>query len=288
MSSPPNLRTTRPTSRTRRWAGTAAIGTFAFVALVAVLLPVSAMGAPVTNTIRITAPFPGTLVDPSTTITIAGCGTATVTTAPTFHPSTGKGGLSGNAAMSHCTSGVGGVGSVSESLSLQVPIVATTGHDRIVEKWTVKAGGGTSVAMGICHLPSSAPGFTYCEVYAETYFEAYAYLYDANGTYVGSGDSTWAGVTSSLSDYEYCSAGNCSTIASGTSGTVGFSGTVTWTFGGSNLLASHSYLLDTFWYANAEVEQSSSVGGLHHCYGTAWINAGEAGNGITLDSITVT
>jgi hypothetical protein len=293
MNSQQKPRTTIRPARPHGWAGAAALGTLAFVALVAVLLPAGAMAASATtvHTIRVTAPYPGTVVSPSWSVSVAGCGMATMTTAPTFHPSTGWGGFSGNSMMSHCTPAVGGDAYVDQSLGIAVPFSVMNGHDRIVEKWSVKAGGGIHLALGTCAMPvqTNTSGYSSCDVFAYSALAGYAYLYDAtNGSYIASGTTTWSGLSASVYDYQYCDAGNCSSYSSGAPGTFGFSGTVTWTFTASHLLASHTYEIDSSWYGDEEIYQSSYGATLQHSHGTAWLNAGELGNGLTLSSITVT
>jgi hypothetical protein len=280
-----------PSTRRARWAGTAAIGTLAFVALVVVLLPASAMGAPMSiyHTIRITAPYTGTTVTPSMSVSTYGCGGAAIVTAPSFHARTGHGGFSGTAAGGSCAPS-GGSGSTYESFSAAIPLLVNPGHDTIVAKWTIHASGGTSAKFGKCSIPaqSNTSGFSECYVYASSSLSGYAYIYDAtNGSYIASPTTTWAGLSNSTSDYLYCYGGNCTTYAYGTPGTFAFSGGLSWVFHAHGLLATHSYVLLASFYGSEYAAEGTYAATLHHSHASAWLNAGTFGNGLTLNSITV-
>jgi hypothetical protein len=287
-----NPRQTPHSPHRRRWAGTAAVGTLAFVALVVVLLPASAMAAPMSiyHTIRITAPYSGTTVTPSMSISTSGCGTASLITAPFFHPGSGRGGFSGSAAASGCPT-TGGSGSTYESFSASIPIAVIPGHDKIVAKWTLHVSGGTSMGIGKCSIPvqNNTSGYSYCSVYASSILSGYAYIYDStNGTYVATPATYWAGLSNSSSYYIYCYAGNCTTYVYGSPGTFAFHGPLTFVFNANGLLATHTYVLVTDFYGSQYASENSYFAPLHHAHASAWLNAGTFGNGLTLNSITVT
>lgn len=281
----------RPPSRAHRWLGTAALGSLAFVALVVVLLPVSAMGAPtIYHTIRISAPFPGTTVTPSMTVSTSGCGTAAMVTAPFFHPGSGRGGFSGTSGGTSCASGLGGYGDASQSVTVSVPFSAMSGHNRIVEKWSLAVSGGTTFHLGKCAMPSgNSSTFSDCDVYASSSLEGYSYLYDAtNGSYLANPLVAWAGLSNGTSSYQYCYSGNCSTFMTGGPGTFSFTGPVSWTFVVNGLVSSHTYEIETSFYATEYSDVSAYGATFHHTHASAWLNAGTFGNGISLNSITVT
>lgn len=282
----------RPPTRAHRWLGTAAIGSLAFVALVVVLLPVSAMGAPsIYHTIRISAPYPGTIVTPSMSLATSGCGTASMVTAPFFHPGTGRGGFSGTAAATGCISGLGGYGDASQAISVNVPFSARSGHNRIVEKWALAVSGGTTFSLGKCVMSSgtSNTSYTYCSVYSTSSLEGYSYLYDAtNGSYIASPTVAWAGLSNGTSSYQYCYAGNCSSYTTGGPGSFSFTGALSWVFVANGLVSTHTYELETYFYGSEYAGVSAYDATLHHAHASAWLNAGTFGNGLSLTSITVT
>jgi hypothetical protein len=282
----------RKPTRAHRWLGTAAVGSLAFVALVVVLLPVSAMGAPtIYHTIVISAPFTGATSTPSMSLSTSGCGTATMVTAPFFHSGTGRGGFSGTAAASGCLSGLGSSGDASQTISVVVPFSAMSGHNRIVEKWSLAVSGGTTFHLGKCAMPAmnNSSSYSYCDVYSSSYLYGYSYLYDAtNGSYIASPLVSWAGLSNGTTFYQYCYAGNCSTYSSGAPGSFSFTGALSWTFVANGLVSTHTYELATSFYGGEYASVSAYGATLHHTHASAWLNAGTFGNGLTLNSITVT
>jgi hypothetical protein len=283
------------TGRRPRWMGTAAIGTLAFVALVVVVLPGSAMAAPMSiyHTIRITAPYTGSVVAPSTSVSTYACGTASIITAPFFHPHTGHAGLSGVAATGGCSPTIGGSASAYESFSVSVPLAVIPGQDHIVAKWSLHVAGGSGLHVGKCSMPAqnNTSGFSECYASSSSSLNAYAYIIDAtNGSYIASPTVWWAGLTNGSSWFLYCFAGICTTYLYGSPGTFAMSGPLAFTFNAKGLLATHSYTLLTYFYGSEYVSQASygvgtSLTGTHT---SAWLNAGTFGNGLSLNSITVT
>jgi hypothetical protein len=242
--------------------GTAAIGTLAFVALVVVLLPGSAMAAPMSiyHTIRITAPYSGSVVAPATSLSTYACGTASIVTAPFFHPHSGHAGLSGVAATGGCSPTIGGSASAYESFAVSVPIAVIPGHDHIVAKWSLHVAGGSGLHGGKCVMPAqnNTSGFSECYAWSSSSLNAYAYIIDTtNGSYIASPTTYWAGLTNSSWWFFYCYGGNCTTYASGTPGSFAMSGPLAFTFNANGLLATHSYVMWASWYGSVYASQGS-------------------------------
>jgi hypothetical protein len=281
----------RRNGRRHRWMGTAAIGTLAFVALVTLLPPGTALAGPMTTTIRITAPYHGAMVSPSMTLSTSGCGSASLITAPFFHPHSGHAGFSGSAATGGCSPTLGGFGSAYEAFYVSVPINVIPGQDKIVAKWSLHVSGGTTFHLGKCKMPvqTNTSGYSYCSAYASSTLSAYSYIYDTtNGSYVAAPTTYWAGLSNTSSFFVTCYLGNCTTYTYGTPGSFSFNGPLTVVFHASGLLATHHYAMVANFYGSQYASQSSFGASLVHTHLSAWLNAGTFGNGLTLSSITIT
>lgn len=277
--------------RKGRWLGALATGSFALVAMIALLLPASAAMAPmtVTHTIRITGPYTGSTASPSSSVSMSGCGTASLVTPPFFHWRTGQAGLSGSSAAHVCASGLGASASTSESISTAVPIAVLDGTNHILVKWTAHFDGGQGMHFGKCTIPvGGAINYAYCYAQASSSLSAYAYIYDAtNGSYIYPSNSTFPSVSSSSYVFESCYSGNCSTYTYGAPGIFSFAGSVFWHFHGTGLVASHAYWLETAFYGSQSATVASYGASLGPSHAQAWLNFGTFGNGATLDSVTV-
>jgi hypothetical protein len=275
-----------------RWAGAAAMGTLGVAVLLVLMVPASAStAAPMTvvHLVRVSAPYAGASSSPSSSTYTSGCSASTVLTLPFWHARTGAGGFSGSAAARNCAP-AGGDGSSSESFTAYVPIPVLAGHDHIVATWSLDVSGGSSLALGHCSYPASAGNSTFHDCYAEASSELYgsAYLYDAtNGSYVGSPTTSWAGLLNQSYYYDDCTGQTCTTYASGSGGTFAFNGTVTFAFQVHGLVATHHYELIQWFSGYESVDVGTYNAHFHHTHGTAWLNAGTFGNGISLTSVTV-
>jgi hypothetical protein len=288
----------RRTTRRRRghWLGAMALGSFGLVALMALILPVSAAVTPMTvvQTIKITAPYTGSTASVSSSSSTSGCGTSTIVTPAFFHWRTGLGGLSGAASSHSCASSPSGYSSTYQSIYATVPLVVLAGMNHITATWSIKVDGGNSLHIGACTMPSGNStgnnSFSECFASASASVYAFAYVYDGtNGSYfLTAGNTSWTGVTSSTSYYQYCFSGNCTTYSAGAPGTVSFHGPATWHFRAPGLVTTHSYYLVFAMYGSEYVDEGTYGATMGHTFGSAFLNMGTFGDGAKLNSIVIT
>ncbi|HKV90009.1 MAG TPA: hypothetical protein VJQ43_02300 [Thermoplasmata archaeon] len=270
-----------------------ALGTFGFVALVVMILPASATLTPMTVTqkITITAPYTGTISSPSSSTYTSGCGTATIVTPAFFHTGTGQAGLSGTAGSRVCPGMMAGYGSAYESIYSEIPLTVLAGTNHIAAHWTVHAAAGNMFHLGKCTMPAgNNTSFSECYATAASSLSVFTYVYDStNGSFwYPVGNSTWSGLSSSTSYYDYCYAGNCSSSTTGAPGSVSFSGPVVWHFNARGLVTSHSYWLIASFYGSEFSDAGAYGATLTNTHGYAWLNFGTFGNGAVLNSIVIT
>ncbi|MCI4321047.1 MAG: hypothetical protein L3K18_05530 [Thermoplasmata archaeon] len=274
------------------WLGAMALGTFGLVALMALILPVSAAVAPMTvmQTIKITAPYTGAVVSTSSSVSASGCGTSSLVTPAFFHWRTGDGGFSGSASSHTCATSASGYSSTYQSIYAEVPLVVLSGMNHITASWSIKADGGSSLHVGACAMPSgNNSSFSECYASASSSLYAYSYVIDAtNGSYfLPTGNGSW-GVSSGASYTQYCYSGNCSTYSSGAPGTFSVHAPAVWHFKAPGLVPSHSYFLEFSFYGQEYADEGAYGATLGHSYGSAWLNFGTFGNGAKLNSIVIT
>jgi hypothetical protein len=282
--------------RRRHWLGAMSMGSFGLVALMALILPVSATVAPMTvvQTIMITAPYTGATTYVMSSVTKSGCSTSTIVTPPFFHWRTGVAGYSGTALSHTCAANRSGYASTFESVYAIIPIVVLAGTNHITASWSIKVDGGNSVHFGPCAVPSGNTtgnnSFSECYASASVSVGVFADVFDGtNGSvFFPTGNGSWMGVTSATSDYEFCYSGNCSTYSSGAPGTFSFHGPMVWHFKAPGLVTSHTYYMSLEFYSYEYAIEGAYHATLSHSGGNAWLNFGTFGDGAQLNSIVIT
>jgi hypothetical protein len=269
------------------------MGSLGLILLMALTLPVSAAVAPMTvvHTIKITAPYTGTLKHVTSSVSKSGCSSSTLVRAPFFHSGTGVGGFFGVASSHSCASSPAGVSAVYASIYAAVPLVVLAGMNHITASWSINLDARNSLHIGTCTMPSGNNSFGVCYASAiASVYNVQSYVYDGtNGSIIPPvGNSSWMGLTSATTYYYYCSSGNCTNDSSGAPGTVSFHGPAIWHFRASGLVTSHSYYLVCSMYGFQYVDEGSDGGTLGPTWGSAFLNFGSSGDGARLNSIVIT
>jgi hypothetical protein len=280
----------RRTTRTHRhrWFGATAIGSAGLVALLALIMPVSAVVAPMTvvHTIKITAPFTGATSNASSRVIKSGCGTVSVVTPAFFHGRTGAIGFSGWASSHTCPSGAGGEALVLELVAATIPLVVLSGTNHFSVSWSIHVEGGSSLHLGVCTMPSGHnTSFSECHADTGSGLLVSSFVADAtNGSiFYPILYGTWIGGVSGRGFDSQCFYGNCTTYASGGRASFSFHGGDTWHFTVPGLVKSHSYLYGFSFSGSQAVDQGSDFATLGYTDGGAWLSFGA-----TLNSIVIT
>ncbi|MCI4373797.1 MAG: hypothetical protein L3K02_09195 [Thermoplasmata archaeon] len=254
------------------------------VALLLLLSPAAQATSAGPAHITIKAPYTGSTGYRSSSSSSAGCGSGTIVRAPFFHPKAGGVGFSVRAHASACPPSYGDSGGASASELVTVPIPATTGNNIVHAKWSIDASLRSTIGAATCLLTNASYSDCYSTGYANLY--GYAYLVDmTNGTYYVP-DNYWAGAYAESSFYAYCYAGNCSSAVTGNAH-VALASSFDWTFHAHGLVASHSYVLEFSWYADAYAYDYTYLATLTGASESAAVAMAGPGLGATLESITV-
>jgi len=254
------------------------------VALLLVLAPAAQAATAGPSHLTIKAPYVGATGFPSSSTSSYGCALGTVTHAPFFHPTTGGVGFSVRAHASSCLPTYTDSGSSSAGESIGVPIPAYTGNNIIHAKWSIDAMLKTSLGSPSCTLTNAS--YSYCFASASADLYGYAYLYDAtNGTYWYP-DNSWAGASVGSEISAFCYLGNCTSTFIG-SAHLALATVMDWTFHAHGLVASHAYVLQFSWYADASASDYTYLATISGAYESASVSMAGPGLGATLESITV-
>ena len=169
---------------TGRWGAMSASGGVVGVTLLLLLSPLAAGAG---HTYR--PPYTTMYSSTSTYQGQQGCGTESMTTAPTWNSSSGVFTIAGKTSSKNCGASLAGVGGSSEGyfdgeVELAMPVKVTASTHNVTITWKVSAAVTSSYsAPKSCTGPSTDLYF-YCDVSSDIFIESYPYLIDTtNGTY---------------------------------------------------------------------------------------------------------
>lgn len=273
----------RRTTRIAGW-GTGAAGVA--VAVLVVLGPATFARSPVGPATG--APYAGMGVVLSTTWKVAGCGKASITSAPAFSPTTGVGGFGGSASAKGCGSPTpGDLGVAIAQIELTYPInTSATGRHTVTVVWSTILNGSATERAGRC-TPNATAATAYCDRIASAFVFGYATLIDAtNGTRLPS--SAWPGNFTTSETNTSCVFGTCTTTTTGPgSGSIVGSFPWAWSWSKVFLNATHAYLLDMVLYGGAVASLTTFAATLRGASASATLNSATGGNQESITSITV-
>lgn len=306
-------RTSRPWSGRALALGTAGLATA--VTLIMVLAPASA--SIVNRAVVLTPTYKGTVTQPSTYLSVGGCGKAKASPAK-WNAKTGLITAADTASAATCGKSLGYVGGSSygdgqSGIEIAIPFhAAHNGNNSIGSSWTVNIASSSSYTAGTCpaknvnyHPSLYQYSYAYCEAGVANEFEAYAsvqdlqnsswyanssYGYTYNDTYFENytecynyGTPTCANYTGS--SYHYAYGYNDPGFSSFTmNGATSFA---LWT-NGTHMVKTHHYILivEIYIYADAYAEQANLLGPWSGS-AVSSVNLATLGNGATLNSVTI-
>jgi hypothetical protein len=202
-------RLSRGRSRTAL-VGTAVLGLVVVVLLVAPGTQASPASASPTV---IAPPFPGATWVTTTSQSTEGCAHSTISTAPTYHASTGKFELAVAGGLKICPNQPFESGYASGGVSGVIPLPGGVTGNRVFVKMTFRADIASAVGPQQCILANVS--YSYCQVAAQGYVEPFIYLYDETAQNFWFPSNEPALPTASSQVYDWCFGGICGSNVTG-------------------------------------------------------------------------
>ena len=247
-----------------------------------VLLLAAGAGAAAHATV-LSAPYVGTQVGTSHTLSVSGCGGAAMPTPPSFRGHSGLGHFALSARAPSCANPAGSDGYVLASFIANVPIPLHGKSATVTAVIAVTATVQSSVRAGSCVHAVGA--YSYCYQSATAFLAGYVWVEDTtNGTFSYAGNY-WSGAYSSSYVDDFCSGGNC-TKYSAHGGTLTVNTVFALFVNVTSVASHHHYVLVVEFYGDASA--STYVYGATLTGGHARAAVDVSGtNSVNLASITI-
>lgn len=255
------------------------------------------------------APFNKAVVATYNNIVTQGCGVAYNVKNPSWNASTGKGVLAEYATANSCASQSGYVGTDTQGYSfaeydIGIPVaIGGNGYYHFKVAWATHLTAANTFNAGSCAASNATP--YYCDSFALWYTSAGSGVYDVtNNTWLPYATALvcWNGGCSGLSFYPYpvwtafnethnytnCNYGTCGNQNTTSPSTASFlpNSLIFYLNSSWRLIASHTYAILSFFYAEAWVSMYSSNTKVVGATGTVNFNGGTLGNYEKLTSVS--
>lgn len=254
-----------------------------------VLLAVPITAVPAGASIVLKAPYKGTTVNLSSSVTKTGCSKLIQVVPPAFHPKLGLGTFGGSVAAPPCRTIYGNAAAVYPEFDVYVPIKAAPGAHTIVANWTFIVSGKENLTRGHC-APSSASQYD-CFQSSFVFVNASVGLLDVTNfsTNTVLPSNNWSGISFVSRDDTDCPTGighGCVNKSAGANASFSLTAQFSWWIN-ATLLSGHHYLLflGIFGGVVATLEYFNTV--LTGGHASASLNMASLGHRATLNSVRI-